>query len=655
MANAQLKIAVGAVLMAGVLLAGGGSGTEFQAGNADAGKAAAAKAEAASANGGNAEARKRLSNPDPQVRLKAALRLAGQVDEQAINVLIELLAVLPAPERRQAERALQVIAEEWSPTPALAGDDEISRRILCDAWAGWWRNTDGQALLAAFKKRTLTPDQTTQALSDIVALDDNEFATRERAAAQLVKLGAPVVPLLRQARPGTSLEQSRRIAQCIQQIANAHATDRLPAVAARLLALRKPAGATATLLAYAAFTEDDVMQAEVTEALHRLAGLNAQPDASLVEGLHDALPVRRTLAGEVLAAVADSEVRAAVRKLLADPDRAVRLRVAVALACAADRDAVPVLIDLLADGPADQVWQAEEMLRTVAGGKGPTRWLADDAAERRKARDAWRTWYAAHGGKLRLVPQPLPPPLLGFTTITAFSPPPDRTRSRVIEVDRLGKLRWQFTCHYPVDVHVLGHNRVLLTEMEARRITERDFKGNIHWQVDLPEPFCIQRLPGGNTFVVCRSRLLELDSAGKTVFDQPVKDIVAARKLPDGQIVYLTGTSKCVRLEASGKPVRTFDGSGENGDCACVLDLTGRGSLLVSQCGKNTAEEFDLEGNSLWRTPGPVAPGVVTEVRNGHLMLAIFTQGTVAELDRSGKTVWRYEVPGYNPFLARKR
>jgi hypothetical protein len=67
------------------------------------------------------------------------------------------------------------------------------------------------------------------------------------------------------------------------------------------------------------------------------------------------------------------------------------------------------------------------------------------------------------------------------------------------------------------------------------------------------------------------------------------------------------------------------------------------------------AEEFDLDGNSLWRTPGPVAPGIVTEVRNGHLMLAIYTQGAVTELDRSGKTVWRYEVPGYNPFLARKR
>jgi hypothetical protein len=86
-----------------------------------------------------------------------------------------------------------------------------------------------------------------------------------------------------------------------------------------------------------------------------------------------------------------------------------------------------------------------------------------------------------------------------------------------------------------------------------------------------------------------------------------------------------------------------------------VLDLTSRGSLLVTQCGRSMAEEFDLAGTSLWRTPGPVAPGVTTAVRNGHFMVANFYQSEVVELDRAGKTVWRYAVPGYNPFLARRR
>ena len=36
-------------------------------------------------------------------------------------------------------------------------------------------------------------------------------------------------------------------------------------------------------------------------------------------------------------------------------------------------------------------------------------------------------------------------------------------------------------------------------------------------------------------------------------------------------------------------------------------------------------------------------------------MVAIFSQNAVIKLDRTGKTVWRHEVPGYHPFLARRR
>ena len=33
-------------------------------------------------------------------------------------------------------------------------------------------------------------------------------------------------------------------------------------------------------------------------------------------------------------------------------------------------------------------------------------------------------------------------------------------------------------------------------------------------------------------------------------------------------------------------------------------------------------------------------------------MAASYSQNAVIRLDRNGKTVWRYEVPGYNPILA---
>jgi hypothetical protein len=598
------------------------------------------------------EPRKRLKDPNPQERLKAALDLSRQLDEDAISVLIELLAVLPAAQRRQAELALQGIAEEWAPNPKLAGDDEISRRILRDAWTGWWKNTDGPALLAAFQKRTVSPAQTAKVLTHIRELGDAKYAIRQRASTELVALGPPIVPLLRHSLPGTSVEQSRRIEQCLEQIAVARNADALPCIAVRLLAMRKPAGATETLLAYFPFTDDEEMKWEVAKTLHGLVRPGDKPDASLVKALSDVLPARRALAGEVLAATPDAEVRAAVRKLLGDPEPSVRLRVAVALACAADRKAVPVLIELLAESPADQAWQADEILRTIAGANAPSIPPADDAASRQKQRDAWRAWHVAHGDKVKLAPQPIPPPLLGFTTISAFSPPPDRTRSLVLEVDRHGKVRWQFTAHYPLDLRVLPNRRVLLCEGEALRVTERDFKGNIHWQVNTPTmPYNVQRLPNGNTFVAARMRLLEYDPAGKLIFDRPIEELIGGVKLPDGQIVYLDAKGKCFRLDTAGKIVKTFE-SGQGADTGCVLDLTRRGTLLVTQ--PQRGENFDLEGKSLWRIPGN-APGILTDIRNAHFLAAGFAQSAVIELDRTGKTVWRYETPGYHPFIARKR
>src|SRR5205823_8215496 len=142
---------------------------------------------------GQTDDRQPLADPDPQVRLKAALPLARQHDEQAVGVLIELLADLKAAERRQVESVLQELAEEWAPNPALTRDDEVSRRIRRDAWAAWWRNTDGPALLAAFRRRTLSPEQTDQVRSLITQLGHKLYARRESAAAALVALGPTVV------------------------------------------------------------------------------------------------------------------------------------------------------------------------------------------------------------------------------------------------------------------------------------------------------------------------------------------------------------------------------------------------------------------------------------------------------------------------------
>jgi HEAT repeat protein len=347
------------------------------------------------------EERKLLRDARPEMRLQAALALVKRRDVEAVPVLIDLLAEVPPRQRKPIEDALQELAGEWAPNLTLAGEDDITRRIRRDAWASWWQRTDGPALLEEFRKRTLSAPDVARVQALLRSFDDKSFRVREQAMADVMAYGRVVVPLLREALKGADLEKRRRAELCLQALARTE--DRaLPPVAASLVALRQPAGVVDVLLAFLPWTEDQNLAGEVQTALARLAVRDGKVDAALVRALDDSLPVRRAVAAEVLAGAGTAEQRVAVRKLLTDPDTAVRLAAAVALTYAGDRTAVPVLIDLAADLPGKQAWQAADILRQLAGAKAPSAEPGDQAAARNHYRAAWQAWWKEHGGAVNL-------------------------------------------------------------------------------------------------------------------------------------------------------------------------------------------------------------------------------------------------------------
>src|SRR5439155_14024255 len=111
--------------------------------------------------------------------------------------------------------------------------------------------------------------------------------------------------------------------------------------------------------------------------------------------------------------------RPAVKPLLQDPDVKVRQRVALALAACKEREAIPVLVALLGELPQNQAWQAEDVLRRLAGDTAPKVPLGADAGSRQRASIAWTAWWSAHGGKLDLSRLDLAPRHQGFTLIVA--------------------------------------------------------------------------------------------------------------------------------------------------------------------------------------------------------------------------------------------
>src|SRR5205823_7944011 len=111
--------------------------------------------------------------------------------------------------------------------------------------------------------------------------------------------------------------------------------------------------------------------------------LDGTADRSVLRAPGGTLAVRRSAAAEALARRGGREHRPALRKLLQDADPAVRLRVALALVSAGDREAVSALIDGLTGLPLEQAGQAEDALRLLAGEKGPEASLGEEMASRR--------------------------------------------------------------------------------------------------------------------------------------------------------------------------------------------------------------------------------------------------------------------------------
>jgi hypothetical protein len=256
--------------------------------------------------------------------------------------------------------------------------------------------SDGPGLVAFFREQSLTAERRRDIAELVKQLGDDTFEVREKATRALIALESPAVAALQRALKHRDLEVSRRAKRCLDAFGNISPTE-LRAAAARVLVVRKPTGAVGVLLDFLPDVADAAEEGRIVAALEALGVREGTVDRALVTALADKVPVRRAVAAEVLAAVGGARDRAAASKLLGDADRAVRLHVAVALACARERDAVPALIDVTADLPPERTAEARELLRTLAGARAPR------AAPRgAKYRDEWNAWWKEHGAGVDL-------------------------------------------------------------------------------------------------------------------------------------------------------------------------------------------------------------------------------------------------------------
>jgi hypothetical protein len=539
--------------------------------------------------------------------------------------------------------ALVVVAVRAADTKTSADEETLHALGLA---------TDGPGLLEFFRKRTLKETDRERIAKLIRQLGDDEFEVRQKASTDLLLIGPVAVPFLQQAAKDPDVEVARRAERCLKQI-DMVAGSAVILAAARVLAEHKPAGAAEALLNFLPDAGDDAVSEEIGRVLAQVALREGKPEQVLVEALTDKRAVKRLVAAEALARAGGPEFRAAVRKLLADPDISVRLRVALVLLELKERDAVPVLISLLAEVPGTQSFRIEDQLFRLAGDKPPTLPNGSTEAARRLKREAWAAWWKEQGPKLDLAKLDLVPHLLGHTVMVVL--PRSGLIGKVVEIDAQGKQLWQIDqLKYPIDVQVLPGDKVLITEYTGRLVTERNFKGEILWQHQPDGPvITARRLANGNVFVATRTKVYEVTRDNKEVWSVTRNDsILAATRLRDGQVAVVTSARQLVRMDMTGKELHTIALPSTFLLGSNVEELA-NGRFLLSAYNLQKVVEIDRDGKIVWEAAAQ-SPGGVMRLPNGNTLITSRVQSHVVEVDRTGKQVWEHQSDG-RPIKAVRR
>jgi len=273
----------------------------------------------------------------------------------------------------------------------------------------------------------------------------------------------------------------------------------------------------------------------------------------------------------------------------------------------------------------------------------------------------------------------------------------DLTSPRVIEVDMLGRVTWEYVLPnslrgaVPVglDAEPLSNGNVLIT-LSGKGVYEISRAGSIVWSLNDPKvSHDADRLANGNTLVVFGNndtandaQVKEVDAAGKTVWSwsaksvyyiEPYKNISdqgwthtnAATRLANGNtLVSLRNFDITAEISPAGTLVWSFDwGSlGVTGVDPHEPEIQPNDNLLVCLATANSpyqaVEIRRSSGEVVWQysQPGRLLRGTrdCNRLANGNtLILSVLTQGTnsvdddesvIFEVTPAGEIVWQFRL-----------
>jgi hypothetical protein len=503
--------------------------------------------------------------------------------------------------------------------------------------------TDGPGLVEFFRQRAAGAGDVDRLKSLIRQLGDDNFYIREDAARRLVALGGRCkLPLREAITNDPDVEVRVRARECLRQIDHGEGTAVI-AAAVRVLARQRLEGTAGALLDYLPAAEDEMVAEQIRDALTQLTTGEARTASLLEAALKDSSGIKRAAAAVALLRSNTPGAEPAARKLLVDPEAAVRARVALALAARGEREAVPVLIDLLEQPPSPETRLITEVLHRLAGDKAPSAPKESPGDALRKYHEDWKTWWKNEGGKLETARLQEAAKTAGQTLVLLLD------EGRAIYLDAFNRPLWELDkLQFPLDAQLLPNGRVLIAEHKANRVTERNRQNQIVWEKQVDEPIVAQRLPNGNTFIATRQQLLEVDAKGAEVFHHlrpNGEQIMKAQKLPNGDYACVTqlGAIRYVRLDAKGKELKSFPVTlNYSGGRIHVLP---NGNVLVPESYNNRVVEHDANtGRIVWQAMCEQPVAALRLPSGNTLVTSMEASRGAVELDRAGRDVWQFKA-----------
>jgi hypothetical protein len=259
-------------------------------------------------------------------------------------------------------------------------------------------------------------------------------------------------------------------------------------------------------------------------------------------------------------------------------------------------------------------------------------------------------------------------------------------KGKVAIVDATGKVQWEYANKAEThDLHLLPNGNVLLT-LPKSTVGEVDKDGKIVWQFeckpkegskDRVEIHAFQRLEDGLTMIAesGNRRIIEVDKDGKIVREVPLtvekpsshRDTRMARKLANGNyLVCHEGDGKIREYEPSGKVVWTYvmelggrprsPGHGVEGHGNEVFGAVRlpNGNTLIAGGNNNRVLEVNPKGEIVWKIDQSELPGIklawVTTLHvlpNGNIIVGNCHAGPenpqLFEITRDKKVVWTFK------------